>query len=645
MSEETPAQELQTARYVPEFDYKGQNYTPIGAPPKDICAHCRDYYCKLHKNKICRKKFPIKCHGHVLDEFADLQVEDFASQEEFDEVQMLADPVTWAQHAFGWEARWYQEVALSCTATKKVLRWGRRDGKSEALAINCCWLSQVNSNFTILVIAPYEVQVQKVFDVIKGFLFSNPTIAGTIKASTKTPNHRITFHNGSEILGFSSGAQSASGSKKIRGQDANYIALDEADYLEANDVEAILAILASHAECGLWASSTPTGMHKKFHEFCTKKDLGFKEFWYISAESPSWTEETETFFKLEYDVIMYEHEFLAEFGLQERGVFRNDLIDSSLTDYALPRERTHGSRVIIGADWNGSDIGVHITVVEAKHDSETTIKYVLLEKKVVKGAEFTQHQAVLEIAMLVGKYHADYVYVDAGYGEVQVEMLQKMGVRDPSTRLHKIVRPYVMQSKVEIRDPVTGRKIQKAAKPFMVSTSARELEARRLELPISEDTQVLVETKEDEGSGASMGLVQQMRNFAIERVSSTGLPTFSQGEDHTLTAYMLCITGFILEFSDLTASRVDAHIRPIQSDTKEKDNNEALANSLRQLDTGANASNTRLNPISSVFAVKAGADKVRKSIAKGNQESLRAHFSTKNINRHSGLSRSSRRKF
>ena len=584
---------------------------------------------------MTRKEFPPNCHGHIVDETEGLLASDFESEEQFNEVLILSDPVAWAFSKFpddsgaGWAARWYQEEIMSCTALKKVVRAGRRTGKTEAICVIMLWMTQVNSNFTVLVIAPFEAQVNLIWDKIMGFVNKSPEIQSTIKQNKRSSEHLLSFNNGSKILGFSSGPSSAARSDKIRGQDAHYIVLDEADYLANDDIEAILAILASHPDCGMWASSTPKGAHNKFYQFCVQKDLGFKEFHYLSSESPSWNDEAEEFFRTSYDSTTFEHEFLAEFGIQEAGVFRNDLIDIALLDYDMPRPKTGpGTRVIIGVDWNGQNIGTHIAVVEATHSSQG-IKYILLEKKIIKGVEFTQTESVKAIIDLNFKYDSDFIYVDHGYGETQVEMLQKYGKDRPGSRMHKKVKAFAMGGKVDIIDPVTNQETKKDAKPFMVNTCVRALEQGMLVLPYGEDTQVLVASADDEDLGKQAGIVQQMRNFAVERVSDTGRTTYSQGEEHTLTAYMLAVTGFALEFSDMRRSSIPIgfqHIRKMNEDgtavAKDKVN-EGIASVVRQLDAGETSSLGIGGKLTSGKAKKAS---IVKGISKGDPATMRSYF-------------------
>lgn len=623
-------------QYIPERPYKENGMQAFGKPFDDLCGNCEVYYSMLHSRGITKSQFPIKCKKNVLAELNQLKSDDFESKEEYDELIIQADPVSWAYFYFGWEARWYQEEMLDCTADKKVIRAGRRLGKTAALVILCLWKIFTNNNYSILVIAPYQAQVDKIFDEFEKMLATSQVLSASIKRKSKSPNQRLELFNGSKILGFPSGAKSATGADKIRGQDSNLIVLDEADYLSDSDLEAILAILASHPDCGLWASSTPTGKHAKFYIWCKDKNLGFKEFHYISAESPSWTPEAEALFRGTYDSTSYEHEFEAEFGLQAAGVFRNDLIDQSVKNYELPLPRSSvQSRIVMGVDWNGEANGVHIVITEYWEG-----KYKLICKEIVKDGEFTQHSAIDRIIALDQEYACDYIYVDEGYGRVQVEMLYRKGMENPSSGLQRKVKPYAFGKSIEIRDPRTGILIKKPAKPFCVNISVLQLEEGRLVLPSSEDTQVLVKSKDNEAGNKSPGLVQQMRNFSIERVSVLGLPTYSQGDDHTLFAFMLSIVGFVLEFSDLRKITISNRMYGLGIGdggtlkvTDKVTQQESLKGPVvRQLDAGAPKESFSRN-MSSVFQSFGAKNSLNKKMDAGSRNVFKKHYDPRNINR------------
>lgn len=273
------------AKYFPERDYPGRDYKPFGAPFDDLCGNCDVYNQFMFDKGLKKTPDTPRCMRHISSIYSNVYEDDFETSDDYDEFLVNSDPVAWALKMFGWEARWYQAEIMSCTAFMKVVRAGRRVGKTIAVAILALWRLCTMPNESILIIAPYEAQVGKIFDEMNKFISLSPEIQQSVTRRTKTPS-RLMMTNGSQALGFSSGNQSTAGSDKIRGQDATYIIIDEADYINQMDIEAILAILASHPNCGLWASSTPTGKHDKFYQFAVSKDLGFKEFWYISAELP-----------------------------------------------------------------------------------------------------------------------------------------------------------------------------------------------------------------------------------------------------------------------------------------------------------------------------------------------------------------------
>jgi len=180
----------------------------------------------------------------------------------------------------------------------------------------------------------------------------------------------------------------------------------------------------------------------------------------------------------------------------------------------------------------------------------------------------------------------------------------------------------------------------------MVGCTVRELEADRLVLPMSEDTQITGDTQESKETGIMIGLVQQMRNYTVERVSSTGLPIFSSEDDHTLTAYMLAITGFILEFSDMRGTKVREFILPLNTNVdNDAKPQQQLADIVRQLDTGVSATSAAGSSIASIFAVQKSANNIKRSIARGDKKVIRRHFSKRNINRHSSFGGSGRKSF
>jgi replicative DNA helicase len=469
------------------------------------------------------------------------------SDEELGMIGLLYDPLRWSEVEFKWSARWYQETMLKCSAYRKVNRIGRRAGKTETLCIKMVHYAYTTENTTSLVIAPYKNQVGLIFDRLDVLLSESPGVRSSIKRNTKNP-YRIQFHNGSKILGFTSGTRTGSKSTGIRGQDAHAIFLDEADYLGEGDFEVILAILASRPDCQLWASSTPTGKREMYWRWCTDDMLGFKEFHYPSSVSPLWTKETEMLERSMYSDQGYAHEFDAEFGEEAEGVFLNKYIDPLLKKYTLGKiSKNPESMYTIGVDWNTSETGTHIIVTEWNQDlNHGNGAFRAVDKIIIAQTEFTQTKACEKIIELNEKWDPVAIYVDQGFGYAQIEMLHKYGLANPKTGLVQKVKGINFGDRIEIRDPATRKRVKKHVKPFMVNLCVKRVEDGHVILPYAEDIK--------------HGLVGQMRDYTVIRRTATGQPIFRDEDDHTLVAWMLSIMAATMERSDMVRLNTVPHV-------------------------------------------------------------------------------------
>jgi replicative DNA helicase len=503
--------------------------------------HAHDWYVKGGK-VFCKDKGgagDFQICGLIHEE---MQVSETArknlSEDEMSFANFLYNPTLWTATEIAWNARWYQDYMLKCTAMRKVSRIGRRAGKTEAICINMLHYAYTHEGVTVLVIAPYKNQVGLIFDKLDQFLGKSESLTASIKRNTKNP-YRVEFHNGSKILGFTSGTRTGSKSTGIRGQDAHMILIDEADYLSESDFEVILAIQASRPDVLIWASSTPTGKREMFWRFCTDIRLGYKEFHFPSSVSPSWNSHTERLAKAEYSDAGYKHEFEAEFGDVAEGVFLKKFVDASLQEYDLSRvRRQHESLYTIGVDWNTAGNGTCIIVNEwnkALNGGRGAFKVV--QKIVITQEEFTQVRSCEEIIRLNEKWDPAFIYVDTGYGATQIEMLRKYGLENPTSGLANKVKGIYFGDKMEIRDPVTKQIIKKHMKPFIVNLAARRMEDGQIILPESEDIK--------------NGLVGQIRDYLVIRTTALGQPIYSDENDHAVVAWMLSILAATMEYSDI----------------------------------------------------------------------------------------------
>ena len=251
-------------------------------------------------------------------------------------IEIVNDPVKWAQaflRTFNpetkkiepWKARWYQVKMLRDPSTKKVYRCGRRIGKTETMVVDMLHKASTKKNFRILMAAPYENQIRNMFTRLNELIKESPLIKSEIVKSTKNP-YVIEFKNGSMILGFTTGDDASS----IRGQRADWIFIDEIDFMSEYCFEVVAAVAIERSDIGITVSSTPLGKRSHFYRMCTDKSMGYSEHYHPSTHNPNWGPQMEAELRAQLTEQGYVHEVLAEFGTQEAGVFPKDKLDEAL---------------------------------------------------------------------------------------------------------------------------------------------------------------------------------------------------------------------------------------------------------------------------------------------------------------------------
>lgn len=459
----------------------------------------------------------------------------------------------------------YQSTILRCNSAYKVLRLGRRSGKSECLAILILFHMYTIENYKVVLITPFQSQVDLIFKRIEELLSGAPMLSNSVRRSVKAPQYSIELYNGSRVTGFTAGTKSNGGASSARGQDANFLALDEADMLSKADLDSVMAIVANHPDARVWMSSTPTGKRERFYQNCFDKD--WKEFHYSSQVNPNWTTQLDEQFKKSLTSIGYDHEILANFGEQEQGVFQNAYIDLAVKDYKYSQMYPQNHWLYsIGVDWNSPKIGTTIYVTGF---NQSTNKFSPVEHFIIQRDGWTQTAACQKIIELNRKWKPFAIYVDLGYGSSQIEMLRKFGYdaridpeRGPShadSRMIKVLKAFDFGSSVEIRDPFTKEPRNKPAKGFLVENAVRRFENGEIIIP-TEDAQ----------------LKRELLGYIIKHVTVTGQVVYTTIDDeigdHNLDALMLSLVGFTLEKSQLGKPVLNEKIEFSSLDTKLPDN-------------------------------------------------------------------------
>lgn len=549
------------------------------------CTACIKSYIGKHTLKK-GDTFSIQCGGIPID-FIPKEAAKYL-EDEYDAALTIFDPVAWAAKYLDWHCidpvgehwkrktleaslptgvpgyteaaalagkspfhRPYQAIQLRCSAKYKVLRSGRQIGKTTVLGIAGLHMMWTNENFKIVLITPYQSQIDVIFNNLTQLIQSNPILQNAVKRNVKAPNYQIALHNGSRITGFTAATHSGGNANAARGQSANMLIFDEADLLASKDLDSSLAIITNFPEATVWMSSTPTGKRERFYQIC--HDKTWKEYHFPSHVNPNWTEHLDNLFKNQLTQEGYRHEILADFGEQEQGVYHLKYVEAAQDDYPYGYFKYDEKWVYsIGVDWNDYRIGTTLAVVGY---NPATGYFYLVDRDIVSRGEHTQLSACQRVAELNKKWLPEFIYVDQGFGYVQIEVLRKFGVdairtegpNSATAKLREIVKPYNFGGHIEVRDLFTKQLVKKPAKPFLVENSVRRFEQFAFKYP-----------------KADKAYTQALLSYIVKRTTVTGAPVYeSQDEsvgDHFLDAVNLALVGFTLEKSDFGKVHYESQI-------------------------------------------------------------------------------------
>jgi replicative DNA helicase len=556
------------------------------------CFGCIKGYKKKHELKK-GQSFDIACKG-IPKEFVPDYILSGLKEEERNAALSILDPVTWAAQVLDWHCidpdgevwkrknpdeywdwleahpntpilgksryhRPYQAEMLRCSSKNKVFRIGRQAGKTESIAVSILYHLFTKpgiaaaDGFKIILITPYQSQIDLVFERLLGLIRSSPILNNSIRRSVKAPVYTLELHNSSIIRGFTAGTKSGGNAEAVRGQHGHMLVFDEADYLSSGDMDAALSIVTNYPNASVWMSSTPSGKREKFYQTCLMKD--WKEFHYSSQVNPMWDERLETLFRNQLTEIGYKHEVLADFGEQEEGVFQNVYVQAAREDYEYGQYSYHHSwTYTIGVDWNDTKNGTTIAVL-GWHPGRN--KFVLVDRHIVSRDGWNQLAACQKVAEMNRIWKPISVYLDAGFGGTQYEVLRKFGFdsrRDPTrgaghpdSRIPDILKQFDFGSKVETRDLFTGQPMKKDAKPFLIESAVRRFEAGDIAIPRSDES-----------------LEAQLLGYIIDRITPTGRPVYKANDetvgDHLLDAVMLSIMAFTMELTPIGKPKYESHV-------------------------------------------------------------------------------------
>ena len=401
-----------------------------------------------------------------------------------------------------------------------------------------------NENYRVLVVTPYDVQAEEIFNLVKMLLknVKEIPVEEIIERAVSSPTHFIQLRNGSRVRGFTTGS---SGAGSVRGQGADEIFIDEIDFMTERDFNAIMAILADAPDTKLTVASTPDGEKMLFK---LSKTATYKEFHFPTFVLPHYNDELDQDLRDTTDDIGYIQEFMAEFGVSRSSVFQKTFINQALK---IP-QKIYVEEVIedraryilaLGCDWNHQNIGTRICI--SALDKRTNIISPILMDNVSKEG-WTQTLAMEKIIELNRRLVPEHIYVDEGFGYAQIEMLKKFAidkfgkvpVGDPDLRLANIVGVN-FSSSIKVHDPHTNQERSKVVKQYMVENAVNMFEENQVSLDVERD-----KILEDELTG----YIEKSRTPTGRIVYAASNPKIG---DHNLDAFILSLYAIHMEYSDL----------------------------------------------------------------------------------------------
>lgn len=518
------------------------------------------------------------------------------------------DPVLWAKVYLNWQARDYQLTILRTAkkSLKLVLRLGRRLGKTECMCVLILWFAFTqynkgqNNQYNILIITPYETQIDLIFKRLHQLIDLSQLISSLI---TRDVYHAFEFSNSTIITGLTAGSKSGSGAANTRGQRADVIFLDEIDYMTSSDITNIINIRnEAPSRIKIIASSTPSGKHEEFYKWCTFaskkyrpieddiKNYTFTKYELIEEKGNGWVEvyapsivnkellkinsdTNQTYLqdlKDELSEMRFVQEVMADFGEQEMGVYQHRFIEAAVEEGKRVNHKylnlknykelkkyvdDHRNSIrMLGVDWDRSTkAGTNIVCVEldklfVNKEGAVEPKFKVLFRIEIPKSEFTFTDAVNKIIELNDIFKFDHIAIDRGYGDTQLEMLRKYGIANPITGLAEKTVGYQFSEKIEVRDPYTRKVDRKPLKPFMVNNSVNVFEKEKIIFDPS-DKQI----------------VEQFVGYKIKSISSSGLPIYSDENEHIIDAVNLCLLIFEQNYGALLKRIISTQIYSIDT--------------------------------------------------------------------------------
>ncbi|NLE06444.1 MAG: hypothetical protein GX638_16790 [Crenarchaeota archaeon] len=196
----------------------------------------------------------------------------------------------------------------------------------------------------------------------------------------------------------------------------------------------------------------------------------------------------------------------------------------------------------MGVDWDKYAAGTNIVIVEYNTDMGL---YMPIYREEIPRSRFTLGNAVRKVAELNEMYNLDYIYVDRGLGERQVEEFHEYGLANPASGMHEKVKGVTFRDTIKVRDPHTKEVVKKPLKYWMINNAVIIFERGKIALHPSDRL-----------------VYKQFSNYRIVSRSMYGYK-FSEKDDHIVDALCLALHGLIMHYSDICKVKAGSKLLPV----------------------------------------------------------------------------------
>ncbi|MDD2231041.1 MAG: terminase family protein [Candidatus Cloacimonetes bacterium] len=499
----------------------------------DICKAC------IAKNVAKYGTFDVKCDGITVEDDVKFAIKQGYTEED---ARWAFDPVFFFDTVYGSPARAYQKPQLLCTARRIVGRQCRQSGKSLAYIYKVLHYLITNENKTVLVIAPFEKLLKKLWDeyVLRDCLHKHAKTKASIVSKAMSPSYNILFDNGSRLIMMIAG-------EGARGQTADWIYIDEAAIIPPETLNSIVFTIASRGDgAAMLLTSTPKGRGNMFYKAC-KEDSNYNEYHVSIYDIPEMANQIPEFRKVSGEA-GFEQECVAEFPDGAGGPFSYKGIDLAKQPYLYENCFKESNYIYFGGvDWNGPGVGTYFYVIGFDPNS-SNVKVV--DKSVVASNTWNSTVAKNEFIRLNRKWGPKHWMCDAGYGHSIMEDLRLYSTQirqnnTPDAQIKYTLEPVAFGEWLKLNDPFTKEEIKKTTKSFVVSQLARLFEPA----PGGDGVRIAYSSDDNE-------LTQSLEMYKLLATTSKGVEQYGLDkkdgvEDHCIDALMLSVYGIVKYYGEL----------------------------------------------------------------------------------------------